>query len=305
MTKVKNWIEKYEPRNLDDFFSNRKVLQNLKKLQTIDSPYNLCFVGETGSAKKSIVKLFLNENADPKNIFYLNHLSYKTIESKEVVHEFINFKNGKKKKFVVLENFSKFSVKFTNFLYVLLTDPNIVVVTILNDKNNLFLVEKNSVIFETKSPTVNELYEFGKTILCAESVCVNESELRKCAEVNQNSYTKFIFYLQSKFALGLEFKNFVQIPIDVDNIMHNTKLYERFMEIDKLLKQGFCVLDISEQIYNTLIIRNENIHNIILFGENLVWLNNFENDVCSLYATISKVWLNDNINGSSVVYRDS
>jgi len=290
-----NWIEKYEPKKLDDFFSNRDLIDKLKKLAMLNAPFNICLIGVNGSGKKSIIKCFLKEYTESKNVFYMNNTSYKTIESKEIVHEFLNFKNDNRKKYIVLETFSRISVKFTNFLYVLLTDPSVVVISILNDHHPMYLVEKHSVIFETKLPSSVELLNYGKYILETENVAYELMDLNQCVQSYQQSYTKYIFYLQSHLELGLDFKHFVQIPINTNNIMKNPKLNERFVEIDTLLKRGFCIRDISEQIYNNLIIKDECINDILTFGDNLVRLNSFENDVESLYATIAGIWLRDNI----------
>jgi len=156
-------------------------------------------------------------------------------------------------------------------------------------------VEKHSVIFETKLPSSVELLNYGKYILETENVAYELMDLNQCVQSYQQSYTKYIFYLQSHLELGLDFKHFVQIPINTNNIMKNPKLNERFVEIDTLLKRGFCIRDISEQIYNNLIIKDECINDILTFGDNLVRLNSFENDVESLYATIAGIWLRDNI----------
>lgn len=286
-----SWIDKYAATNLDSFFANREVISNLQNLQNLKSPFNICIVGDHGTGKRSITKAFLNEFTKSSNVFYMNNASYKTFESKETVHEFLNFKNGGEKKFIVLENVTKYSTKFVQFLYVLLVDPNITVITLLSDTSNLTHFEKNSVIFETKDPTVDELFRFSKHILTSENISFAEED--ELYRISTKSYTKFMFDLQTAFQFKFNFETYTEIPIDIDIILNHPDLNIRFFEIEKLLNNGFSSSDITERIYESLLDNDADINVVVEFGKNLVLKNSCVSHI-SLKKSISCVWMTQN-----------
>ena len=112
-----SWYEKHSPKTLETFYSNKNVVGYLQKMIDTEDYNHFVLSGEPGSGKRTLIKIFLNKVTDSNNVLWLNHLSLKTLDSKDKLNSFLNSKTNVKHKWLIIENLHKMSSQFLYILY--------------------------------------------------------------------------------------------------------------------------------------------------------------------------------------------
>ena len=122
-----SWYELYRPKTLDEISSNKNVVTYLKNMIRLNKFSHFVLSGDVSSGKRTLIKIFLNTVTPNENTLWLNHLSLKTIDSKEKLHSFINSKTNSIHKWLIIENLHKMSSQFLFVLYNILSTTSIIV----------------------------------------------------------------------------------------------------------------------------------------------------------------------------------
>ena len=187
------WSKKYEPRTLDDVTFNKQAANYLKKIR--DSPESMHFVlcGQSGSGKRTLIRLFLDEVTYPENIMWINQSCLKTIESRERLYTFIDSKSSNNgKKWLVVENLNKMVVNFSNILFNILSVQDVTVCILETEFNSH--ISPWCLLINTFRHTTDEMVETGMEILKKENIeFVKDDFVKDIARMSHNSIYTFLF----------------------------------------------------------------------------------------------------------------
>lgn len=283
------WYYKYKPNVLKNICCNKSVVSNLVHMIKEKSFTHFILSGVTGSGKRTLIKAFLNEIcATDQNVMWLNHLSYKTIESKEKLNSFINSKTDASQKWILIENLHKMSVQFLNVLYYLLRKKKIII-CILGD--NSIDLSSWTIKFEMNTPNYSELIEISKHILKKEGFEYNEKIVNKFINVSQCKLYSFLYFLEVYYKLGKDISIFSKTPLNYKLLLFGYDLKSKLNELKRLEIIGYSHLDIATELFQ-ITSTNADEHMIefaIEIGDGINHLNRFEHDNYYLYSTIVRL----------------
>tara|TARA_B100002052_G_scaffold258222_1_gene250045 strand:- start:1365 stop:2270 length:906 start_codon:yes stop_codon:yes gene_type:complete len=283
------WYYKYKPTILADICCNKSVVKNLMDMINKKNFTHFILSGETGSGKRTLIKAFLNEiSATDQNVMWVNHLSYKTIESKEKLNSFINSKTDAYQKWIIIENLHKMSIQFLNVLYYLLRKNNIII-CILGD--NSIDLSSWTIKFKLNSPSYSELIEISKNILKQEGLKYDEQIIDKFINTSQYKLYTFLYFLEVYYKINKDISIFSKTPLNYELLLFGNDLKLKLLELKRLELIGYSHLDIATELFQitSLNIDEKLIEFAIEVGDGIDHLNKFEHDNYYLYSTIVRL----------------
>ena len=188
-----SWYEKYRPKTLDEMSSNKNVVKYLKNMITLNKYSHFKLSGDASSGKRTLIKIFLNTVASNENTLWLNHLSLKTIDSKEKLHSFINSKTNSAHKWLIIENLHKMSSQFLYVLYNIMSSTQIIV-CVLESTHHTDL-SSWAITFDMQPPNEDTLRDIAKNILKKEKLRYNTKLVEKCITYSEGKLCPFLFFL--------------------------------------------------------------------------------------------------------------
>lgn len=283
-----SWYEEYCPRNLDDILSNTNVVGYLKKMIELNNYSHFVLSGEPGSGKRTLIKIFLNTVTNTENTLWLNHLSLKTLESKDKLNSFINSKTSEKRKWLIIENLHKMSSQFLFVLYNLLSSSSIVVCVL--ESNAHTDLSSWAMTFNMNMPTDSTLVDIARIIMKDKGIRFNRKLVDKCILHSNGKLCSFLFFLQVNCQKHIDLTSYSQFMFPFDLILSSESLKVRLGEVHKLELSGFSHIDIAMQLYKHVTAASEDIDTALQLGQTIEHLNNYEHDPYNLYACICKIW---------------
>lgn len=284
------WFDKYSPKKLDDLTYNKEVASYLKKMILTNHFMNFVLCGSPGSGKRTLAKLFLKEITTDDNVMWINQGYLKTIESREKLYTFIDSKSSIGKKWLVVDNFNKMVVNFSNILFNILSSNHIHVCILETEVSNQ--VTPWCVIFNTYSPSKNELVETGKKILEMEQLKynTNDEEINTCANLSENKIITFLFLLQTLIEEKIDIRNFIIPEFSSKFLLFHPSLKERLNVLMDYEMNGYSHLDIAIYLYKYVYETSENIEIAVELGDTVEHLTLYEHDSYYLYGSLCRIW---------------
>ena len=283
-----SWYLKYRPKTLDEISSNENVVGYLKNMIKLNKFSHFVLSGDASSGKRTLIKIFLNTVTPNENTLWLNHLSLKTIDSKEKLNSFINSKTNSAHKWLIIENLHKMSSQFLYVLYNILSSTSIVV-CVLESTHHIDL-SSWAMTFDMKTPSESNLTDIAKRILKKEKVRYNRKFVDKCIQYSEGKLCTFLFFLQVKYKTRKDITSFSHLPFSYEKILYNKNLKERITELFRLESVGYSHIDIARQLFKHVCCDSSKIDYSIILGDAIEHLNHFEHDPYYLYASICKLW---------------
>ena len=283
-----SWYLKYRPKTLDEISSNENVVGYLKNMIKLNKFSHFVLSGDASSGKGTLIKIFLNTVTPNENTLWLNHLSLKTIDSKEKLNSFINSKTNSAHKWLIIENLHKMSSQFLYVLYNILSSTSIVV-CVLESTHHIDL-SSWAMTFDMKTPSESNLSDIAKRILKNEKLRYNRKFVDKCIQYSEGKLCTFLFFLQVKYKTGKDITSFSHLPFSYEKILYNKNLKERITELFRLESVGYSHIDIARQLFKHVCCDFSKIDYSIILGDAIEHLNHFEHDPYYLYASICKLW---------------
>lgn len=293
------WFQKYSPQSLDDVTYNKDIAGYLRKMIKNKHFMNFVLCGGPGSGKRTLVKLFLKEITTSENVMWINQGYLKTIESRDKLYTFIDSKSSIGKKWLVVENLNKMVVNFSNILFNILSSNHIYVCILETEVSSQ--VTPWCVIFNTHSPSKEELIETGKKMIEIENVKekISEDQLEECAQASEYKIITFLFILQIIVEEKIDVKEFIIPEFDSENLLFHPSLRKRLDILMNYEMNGYSHLDIAIYLYNYIYNKSENIEICIELGDTVEHLTLYEHDSYYLYGTLCRIWeftKNNNLN---------
>lgn len=283
-----SWYEKHRPNSLDEILSNQEVVGYLRNMICSNKFSHFILSGESGSGKRTLIKIFLNTVSHKNNTLWLNHMSLKTIESKEKLQSFINSKTNMEHKWLVIENLHKMSIQFFYVLYSLLSSTSIIV-CILESTHHIDL-SSWAITFKMQVPSDDDLRRIAKTILKKEKKRYNTKLIDNFIISSDSKLCTFIFFLQIKYQKGVDITEHAYMPLSFSDVLYSKDLKTRVLEISKLEMLGYSHMDIAMQLYKHICHDTTKVEYSIELGETIEHLNHYEHDPYCLYSCICKLW---------------
>lgn len=293
-----SWYQKHIPTKLDDFLCNKTVVCYLKNMIHTNNFTHFILSGNQGSGKRSLIKVFLNTVTTKKNVLWLNHLSLKTIESKDKLNSFLTSKTNENHKWLVIENLHKMSSQFLYTLYNILSCNSIIVCVL--ESNQSVDLSSWAITFNMSPPTPENLREIAKYIIKTESFRYNNKIVEKCITHSNNKLCPFLYFLQLNYTLKVNVSDYSHIAFSYDKILKSKSLKESIQEIYRLEKIGYSHMDIAIQLYRYVTNESKDIECALELGDAVEHLCHFEHDPYYLYASIAKIFLRNNIKISDI-----
>ena len=285
-----SWYEEYSPKNLDDILSNKSVVSCLKKMITLNKYSHFVLSGEPGCGKRTLIKIFLNTVTNKDNTLWLNHLSLKTLESKDKLNSFINSKTDEKHKWLIIENLHKMSSQFLYILYNILASKSIVVCVLESSTAPQIDLTSWVVTLKMSPPDTNTLVEVAKYILQKEKRRFQKKLVDKCISLSNNRLCSFLFFLELNYKYRTDLTNYSQLTFSYEDILYESSLKKRLTSIYELETIGFSHMDIVMQLYKYVTERSVDIDSTIELGKIIEHLSHYEHDTYILYAGICRLW---------------
>tara|TARA_Y100000739_G_C20544866_1_gene435392 strand:+ start:361 stop:1251 length:891 start_codon:yes stop_codon:yes gene_type:complete len=284
-----SWYEKHSPKTLDQFLSNKNVVGYLKRMIETKEYSHFVLSGEPGSGKRTLIKIFLNEANTGKNVLWLNHLSLKTLDSKDKLNSFINSKSSVNKKWLIIENLHKMSSQFLYILYNILSS-NSIVVCVLESVNQIDL-STWAMTFEMNLPSDDNFKEIGKYVLSKEGYEYDSDFIDfYLEEISCKKIYSFLFFLEIKKTTGHNIIKESELSFSYNNFLNQKDLKKRLKELFNLEVIGFSHIDIAMKLYRHITRISKNIEYAIEIGNTIEHLSKFEHDTYHLYACICRLW---------------
>lgn len=291
---MSSWYEDYCPKHLDDILSNKPVVTCLKKMIKLQKYSHFVLSGEPGCGKRTLIKIFLNTVTRKDDTLWLNHLSLKTLESKDKLNSFINSKTNEKHKWLIIENLHKMSTQFLYILYNILSSDAIVV-CVLESSHQVDL-SSWALTLNMKPPNRNTLTDIAKHILKKENFRYQKTVVDRCVLSSNSRLCPFLFFLELNYKKKIDLTEYSQLSLDVDVILEDPSLKKRLNAIYNLESVGFSHKDIVTQLYKHVMTESKNIEYAIELGHIIEHLSHYEHDTFFLYAGICKIWKSHTIN---------
>jgi|TARA_B100000427_G_scaffold289117_1_gene264639 replication-associated recombination protein RarA len=283
-----SWYHIYRPKTLDEISSNKNVVSYLKNMIKLNKFSHFVLSGDASSGKRTLIKIFLNTVTPNENTLWLNHLSLKTIDSKEKLNSFINSKTNSAHKWLIIENLHKMSSQFLYVLYNILSSTSIVV-CVLESTHHIDL-SSWAITFDMKTPSESNLQDIAKRILKKENHRYNKKLVNKCIEYSEGKLCTFLFFLQVKYQKNTDIMAFSHLPFSYEKILYHEQLKTRISELFRLESVGYSHMDIARQLFKHVCCDSSKIDYSIILGDAIEHLNHFEHDPYYLYASICKIW---------------
>tara|TARA_A100001015_G_scaffold320161_1_gene445572 strand:+ start:2858 stop:3742 length:885 start_codon:yes stop_codon:yes gene_type:complete len=284
-----SWYEKHAPKELDDFICNKKVVGYLKNMIKKKLYTHFILSGDHGSGKRSLIKVFLKTVTIPRNTLWLNHLSLKTIESKDKLNSFLTSKINEDYKWLIIENLHKMSNQFLYTLYNILSSE-FIIVCVLESCQSVDL-SAWAIKFQLNPPSQTDLSEIAKQILKLESCKYYPKIVETCIECSNTTLCSFLFFLETNYIYQKDLTSFSKMTFSYDVILNSDNLRERIHEIYRLECVGYSHMDIAIQLYRYVSSKSEDIECAIHLGNAVEHLSHFEHDPYYLYSTMAKIYL--------------
>jgi len=295
-----SWYEKHSPKTLDHFLSNKNVVGYLKKMIETKEYSHFVLSGEPGSGKRTLIKIFLNQANTGKNALWLNHLSLKTLDSKDKLNSFINSKSSVNKKWLIIENLHKMSSQFLYILYNILSS-NSIVVCVLESVNQIDL-STWAMTFEMNLPSDDNFREIAKHVLTAEGFDYDEEFIEfYLEEISCKKIYSFLFFLETKKTTGHNIIKESELSFSYNIFLKEIDLKKRIHGLFNLELIGFSHIDIAMKLYRYLTRISQNIEYAIEIGNTIEHLSKFEHDTYHLYACLCRLWKIQNNNLSNAI----
>lgn len=283
-----SWYELYRPKTLDEISSNKNVVTYLKNMIRLNKFSHFVLSGDVSSGKRTLIKIFLNTVTPNENTLWLNHLSLKTIDSKEKLHSFINSKTNSIHKWLIIENLHKMSSQFLFVLYNILSTTSIIV-CVLESTHHIDL-SSWAITFNMKTPSEANLLDIAKKILKKENYRFNKKVVDKCIKYSEGKLCTFLYFLQVKYVNKRDIMEFSHLPFSYNDILYDNSLSKRIKQLYSLENIGYSHMDIAKQLFKQVSFDSSKIDYAIILGNAIEHLNHFEHDPYYLYACICKMW---------------
>ena len=167
-------------------------------------------------------------------MLWLNHLSLKTIESKDKLNSFLTSKTNESHKWLVIENLHKMSSQFLYTLYNILSSDSIIVCVL--ESNQSVDLSSWAITFQMTAPTQENLRNIAKYIIKAESFRYNSKIVEKCIAHSNNRLCPFVL-LQLNYTQKTNVSDYSHIAFSYDTLLKSRSLKERIHEIYRLEKK--------------------------------------------------------------------
>lgn len=204
------WTEKYKPKTITDFISNKHEIDRLYKwLQKFNDKTNIftsaVIIGGHGVGKSSIINILLKTlDYDIKNI-YCSDLKNKDSDV-NIIQSYEQSLN-KKKYAVVINNIENITIKSEKnnllSLYKYNKDHHVVPLLLISNLQHSKLTEtfkQKSLTFEFTNPTLLQLRNFVSKIAIAESIIFENDEIiDKIIHFAQFDIRRLLFILQDLY----------------------------------------------------------------------------------------------------------
>tara|TARA_Y100000389_G_scaffold204224_1_gene255674 strand:- start:4306 stop:5187 length:882 start_codon:yes stop_codon:yes gene_type:complete len=286
------WIKKYKPKSLDELTYNKNTVQYLKTIIEKKEFMHFVLCGPSGSGKRTLIRLFLEEVTTPNNVMWINQSCLKTIESREKLYTFIDSKSSCltcEKKWLIVENLNKMVVNFSNILFNILSSDDIYVCILETEPTNQ--VAPWCVSFNTSSHTTDELVQTGINILKNENFeNIDMQLLQRCAEISKNKIYTFLFLIQNIFNNQCDISPFMSPNFAYEVLLFHPSLKKRIKQLLQYEIVGYSHLDIAIHLYNYIFHESKNIEYAIIIGKSVAHLTLYEHDNYQIYALICKLW---------------
>lgn len=289
------WSDKYRPTTLDDVTHNHAAAAVLKKMIRLNKFCHFILRGASGSGKRSLLRIFLNELDMQDSAMWINQGCLKTIESREKLYTFLDSKKNTRVKWLVVENLHKMAVNFTNILLHVLSAPD-TYVCILETEPSISL-SSWCIVINTHAHTCQELVSAGKKILESENIAITEhieAAMNKYAHTCDNGLYTFLFLLRMYVVEQVQLEHYTCVQIDFDDLLFNNSLKSALTKLYECELQGYSHLDIATHLYKYVCNESKHIRIAIELGYALDHLTLHEHDNYALYASLSKIWMQQN-----------
>ena len=243
--------------------------------------------GGHGSGKRTLIKVFLNTATTRSHVLWLNHLSLKTIESKDKLNSFLNSKTNESHKWLVIENLHKMSNQFLYTLYNILSSKNIII-CVLESQPQVDL-SSWAVTFDMSPPSPSNLTDIARVILKKERRRFNKKTVEQLIEHSNGKLCSFLFFLQNKYEKKPDLTKYSDMSFSYDSILSQPSLKQCLKEIYDLEATGYSHIDIAMQLYRYTSSKSSSLNDAIELGKTIEHLSNYEHDPYHLYACICKM----------------
>jgi len=237
-----SWMEKYRPKNWEEFVGNENI-KNILKSFTIENTPNLLFCGKPGVGKTTAVYIIARQFYGEEylaNVLEINSSDERGIDTiRTKIKMFCKTLSvDGKKKLLILDEADSMTSDSQHALRRVIEkyNNNIIFAFTANYKNKIIepLLSRLK-IFELKPLTEDDIKTILKKIIDIEKLTISENDLNKISKLSYGDLRKAINMLQGGIEQVLQEEG--SIDIFMENVMQG-KVGQAKDEMDKLLQNG-------------------------------------------------------------------
>jgi len=268
---VRNWTEKWRPKQLKDIILNKQIAQRLNSIIETKNMTNIVLCGKCGIGKTSIMKCLVYEllgpNAD-EGLLEINgsddrgSTAQKLIEIFDKTY-FSNTDDYVQHKIIAIDEMDNIKTKVQQAITLLLDTSNTKFIMTCNESINIIEgIQSKSIVIHIPPPTDTDILYRLKHICSVEKVQYTDEGLMSLIMLSDGDIRNAINNLQLvHYGYGLVNKTNVDEICDKPPPMYiadllvlcdKHKVKEAFKLIEQLLNKGYSVLDIIQTMFITI-----------------------------------------------------
>ena len=305
-------VNKYQPKNLDDFSIQQSTISILKKLLNIDL-LNILIIGNNNTGKSTIIKA-IKKLYEPENIMIINTLTDQTINyCRNDLKIFCKSANCcKKKKLVIIDDIDFINNQNQQILRNYIDKYSDKINFLCTGKSRQKIIESiqsRLLILKLKDIEINNINYILNTICEKEKLTISDKGKKFILHNCGNSIQNMITYIEKIKLLNLKYYDIdlvINICTNINNynfnkyLEHciNNNLHSSIKMIYSIYDTGYSVIDIldnffifiknndfkkEEKKYEMIKIICKYITNYYNYQENEIELVLFTNEIINLF----------------------
>ena len=254
-----NIIRKYQPKELDDFISNKKIISSLKSISKKKIIPNIMISANYGSGKTQILKIFVESlNIKKTNILHIN-LNEDLKKNNILNNKLFNFLKKSEKNVIIIDNYEEIPLEQQYILRSLIKNYNnnsIFIFSLNNISNIIEQLSSYFLIFKLKPHTNTNFFKYLKNIVETEKLNINDSILNYIIEISHNfrevinNFTIILnFYSTNDSISNNDLEKCLNVSdkkhaYDIINYCDKGDIYNVINIVNELINDGFSITDL-------------------------------------------------------------
>ena len=254
-----NTIRKYQPKKINEFIGNKKIISSLKDISNKKNIPNIMVSGGYGTGKTLLLKIFIESlNIDKKNILRINlneDLKKNNIQNNKL----FNFLKNSEKNLIIIDNYEEIPLEQQYILrsFIKNYNNNSIFIFFLNNISNI--IEQLSsyfLIFKLKPNTNKDYLNYLKNIIKKEKLNIGDNILDYIIEISHNfrevinNFTIVLnFYTANSSFNDEDLENCLNISdkkysYNIINYCDKKDIQNAIKVVDELIANGYSITDL-------------------------------------------------------------